>query len=181
MQIIKVKLDEIKPYDNNVKEHPAEQIEQIKQSITDFGNNDPIAIDEDNVIIEGHGRYMALKALGYEDAECIRLTGLTDDQKNAYRLVHNKLTMNSGFDLEALTDELKKINIDMRAFDFDIDELLKDVEAKLDPDAADELDEIDAEPEPRVKRGQVWRLGNHYLMCGDATSLADIEKLINRG
>lgn len=119
MQIIKIKMVDIVPYENNVKLHPKQQIEQIKKSIVDFGNNDPIAVDENNVIIEGHGRYEALKELGYEEAECIVLTGLTEDQKNAYRLVHNKLTMNSDFDMKGLEEELKNIDIDLTAFDFD--------------------------------------------------------------
>lgn len=99
MQIVKIDINKLIPYENNVKLHPKEQVEQIKKSIIDFGNNDPIAIDENNVIIEGHGRYEALKQLGYKEAECIILNGLTEDKKNAYRLVHNKLTMNSDFDM----------------------------------------------------------------------------------
>jgi len=119
MEIVKVDLKLIKPYENNAKQHPREQIEQIKKSILEFGNNDPIAIDENNTIIEGHGRYYALKELGYDYAECIRLTHLTDEQKKAYILVHNKLTMNSDFDFEILNNELADIiNIDMEDFGF---------------------------------------------------------------
>ena len=73
LKIEKIKLSEIKPYENNTKEHPPEQIEQIKSSILAFGFNDPIAIDKDNVIVEGHGRYIAVKELGYEEVEVICL------------------------------------------------------------------------------------------------------------
>ena len=126
MQIINVKIDDIKPYPNNAKKHTARQIEQIKQSIEEFGNNDPIAIDENNVIIEGHGRYYALQQLGYDSVECIKLTHLTEEQKKAYILVHNKLTMNTGFDYDILQDELKDIfEIDMSGFDFNIDDGFK--------------------------------------------------------
>lgn len=118
MEIEKKRLDEIHPYAGNAKLHPAEQVEQIKKSIEQFGNNDPIAIDEDGIIIEGHGRYLALKELGYDEAEVIVLKGMTEDEKNAYRLVHNQLTMNSGFDLELLQEELEKIDIDLNEFDF---------------------------------------------------------------
>ena len=118
MEIEKKRLDEIHPYAGNAKLHPAEQVEQIKKSIEQFGNNDPIAVDEEGVIIEGHGRYLALKELGYDEAEVIVLYGMTEDEKNAYRLVHNQLTMNSGFDLELLQEELEKIDIDLDEFDF---------------------------------------------------------------
>lgn len=121
MKIEKVALDKIKMYENNAKKHPQEQIEQIKKSIQEFGNNDPIAIDERNTIIEGHGRYLALKQLGHKTAECIRISNLTDEQKRAYILVHNKLTMNTGFDTEKLTQELEKIkSIDMGLFNFEV-------------------------------------------------------------
>ncbi len=119
MKIEKINIDKIKPYENNAKLHPPEQIEQIKKSIQDFGNNDPIAIDENNVIIEGHGRYQALKELGFKEIEIIRLTHLNEQQKKAYSLIHNKLTMNTGFDLEILSDELDSIfDFDMFEFDF---------------------------------------------------------------
>jgi ParB-like chromosome segregation protein Spo0J len=121
MKIEKLGIEKIRPYENNAKLHPKEQIEQIKKSIEEFGNNDPIAIDENNVIIEGHGRYFALKELGYKEAEIIRLSHLSDEQRKAYTLVHNKLTMNTGFDFEKLNFELGEIkNIDMSKFDFEI-------------------------------------------------------------
>lgn len=121
MKIEKIKLSEIKPYENNAKKHPKEQIEQIKKSIQEFGMCDPIAIDENNVIIEGHGRYIALQQLGYKEIDCIRIENLTEEQKRAYILVHNKLTMNTGFDMEKLEKEIEGIkSIDMSYFDFDL-------------------------------------------------------------
>ena len=123
MQIEKVKIEDIKAYENNAKIHTLEQVEQIKNSILEFGFNDPIAIDENNTIIEGHGRLMALEELGYTEVECIRLSHLTEEQKRAYIIVHNKLTMNTDFDFNILDSELAKIsNIDMTVYDFqDID------------------------------------------------------------
>lgn len=121
MKIERIKLSEIKPYENNAKKHPKEQIEQIKKSIQEFGMCDPIAIDENNVIIEGHGRYIALNELGYKEVDCIRIENLTEEQKRAYILVHNKLTMNTGFDMEKLEKEIEQIkSIDMGYFDFDL-------------------------------------------------------------
>ena len=119
MKIEKISIEKIKPYENNAKLHPPEQIEQIKKSIMEFGNNDPIAIDENNVIIEGHGRYFALKELGFKEAEVIKLSHLNKEQKKAYSLVHNKLTMNTGFDLNILSEELDTIlDFDMSEYDF---------------------------------------------------------------
>lgn len=124
MKIEKISIDEIYPYENNAKEHPQEQIEQIKKSITEFGNNDPIAIDSNGIIIEGHGRYLALQQLGYKEVEVIRLSHLTEEQKKAYILVHNKLCMNSDFDLDILGEELDFLNdtdINMADYGFDLD------------------------------------------------------------
>lgn len=121
MKIEKISTDKIKPYENNAKLHPPEQIEQIKKSIQEFGNNDPIAIDENGVIIEGHGRYEALKELGFKEIEVIRLSHLSDEQKKAYSLIHNKLTMNTDFDYNILDSELAYINeIDMSIFGFEL-------------------------------------------------------------
>lgn len=121
MKIEKIAIKEVKPNENNAKLHPQWQLDQIKESIVQFGNNDPIAIDENNVVIEGHGRLMALEQLGYEEAEIIRLEHLTEEQKSAYILAHNKLTMNTDFDLTILEEELEKIeSIDMESFGFDL-------------------------------------------------------------
>lgn len=117
-----INIEDLKPYENNAKRHTKKQIEQIKKSIKDFGFNDPIAIDENNMIIEGHGRYEALKQLGYKDVDCIRLNNLSEEQKKAYILVHNKLNMETGFDNKLLADELDSIlNFDMEDFGFNID------------------------------------------------------------
>lgn len=186
MEVVKIKISDIIPYENNVKEHPKEQIEQIKKSIKEVGYNDPIAVDENNVVIEGHGRLIALKELGYKEAECIIIAGLTEEQKNAYRLIHNKLTMNSGFDLEGLEQELKKIqNMDMAQFDFDMkaieEELskMKDANKEVAEDGFDVDEELEGTEEPIVKRGEIWKLGDHYLMCGDSTSAEDVAKLMS--
>jgi len=122
MEIEKINIDEVKPYENNAKLHPPEQIEQIKKSIKEFGNNGPIAIDENNIIIEGHGRYQALKELGFKEIEVIKLTHLNEQQKKAYILAHNKLTMNTGFDFDTLNLELDSIlDFDMSDFGFALD------------------------------------------------------------
>lgn len=147
MEIIKKRIADIVPYENNAKIHTQEQIEQIANSIEEFGFNDPICIDEDNVIIEGHGRLLALQELGYEEVECIQLIGLTEEQKRAYTLIHNKLTMNTGFDIEILNEELAKItSIDMEGFDFikiediDVDDFFTEAEPKEEePEEEEEI------------------------------------------
>lgn len=118
-----VSKDELRPYANNAKIHTDEQIEQIRHSIEEFGFNDPIALWHDNEVIEGHGRLLAV--MGMDDIETvpiIRLDDLTDEQRRAYMLVHNKLTMNTDFDLDVLEVELDDIyDLDMSEFGFDID------------------------------------------------------------
>ena len=109
LKIEYLSLDELTPYEGNVKRHPKEQIAQIAESITDYGFNDPIAIDENGLIIEGHGRYEACKELGMDKVPVIRLKGLTDEEKREYIIVHNKITMNSGFDMKKLKLELNKL------------------------------------------------------------------------
>ena len=120
MEIIRLNIDDLKPDPENAKEHPAWQVEQIKASIESFGNLDPIGVwGDENLIVEGHGRYQALKELGYSEVEVIRLDWLTEDERRAYALAHNKLTMNSGFDLDALNLNLSAITeIDMSLFGF---------------------------------------------------------------
>lgn len=119
MKIEVVPITQLKPYENNAKIHTPAQVAQIAASILEFGNNDPIAVDENNMVLEGHGRLLALKSLGRAEAEVIRLEGLTEEQKKAYILVHNKLTMNTGFDFNILDAELTRITeIDMSTFDF---------------------------------------------------------------
>lgn len=135
MKIELMNIDDIIPYENNAKLHPKEQIEQIKKSILEFGNNDPIAIDKNNVVIEGHGRLLALKELDYKEVTVIKLAHLTDEQRKAYTLIHNKLTMNTGFDMDILIEELQAIeDIDMAEFDFDLK-----IEDVTDDDSEEEL------------------------------------------
>jgi len=113
-------VENIQPYKHNAKIHTKEQIKQIAESITEFGFNDPIAIDEDDIIIEGHGRLFAAKELGMTEVPTIKIEGLTDQQKKAYILAHNQLTMNTGFDLDVLKDELDRITeFDMTDFGFE--------------------------------------------------------------
>ena len=129
MQIVKININDLKPYEKNAKLHPRKQIEQIKNSIEQFGMNDPIGVwGDENIIVEGHGRLEAVKELGFSEVECIRLDHLTDEERKAYTLAHNQINMNSGFDFDILGGELDDIlNIDMEDFGFDFDNFHEDV------------------------------------------------------
>lgn len=139
--------------------------------------NDPIAVwGKDNLIVEGHGRLEALKQLGYNEVDCIRLDHLTDEERKAYTLAHNKLTMNTDFDFDILNEELEDItDIDMSDFGFDLD--FEDEEKEV---VEDEFD-IDSNipEEPKAKYGDIYQLGKHRLMCGDSTKEDDVRKLCN--
>ena len=168
-------INDIKPYKNNAKIHTPEQIEQIKASIEQFGMNDPIGVwSKDNIIVEGHGRLLACQELGYKEVPVIRLDELTDEQRKAYTLAHNQLTMNTGFDLDILNQELADISIDMQEFGFD--DIAEDDEIEIEEDNF-EISNI--EDEPKAKRGDIYKLGNHILMCGDSTEEKDVLKLMN--
>ena len=122
LQIEYIDKEKLKPYARNAKRHTPEQVEQIANSIREFGFNDPIAVWGENEIVEGHGRLLA--AMGMEELKeipIIRLDELTDEQRRAYMLVHNKLTMNTGFDFELLDLELENISLDMELYGFRIE------------------------------------------------------------
>lgn len=154
MQVIRVRLEDLTPYANNTKKHTPEQIEQIKNSIQAFGNNDPIGIaGDDNTIIVGHGRYMALKELGYSEAYCIRLDHLTEKERKAYAIAHNKVTMNTGFDNDLLKIELESLqdidfDLELTGFeDWELDDLLNPVS---DDDLQDFfVDKVNKPKEPK--------------------------------
>lgn len=135
LQVEYVPIDEIKPYEHNAKIHSEEQIEQIALSITQFGFNDPVGIWHGE-IVEGHGRYEAAKRLGLDTVPIIRLDDLTDEQRRKYALIHNKLTMNSPFDIDVLNVELAELGVeDMGVFGFEIAEPF----AELSDDMLDSL------------------------------------------
>ena len=174
-----IPINDLKVYKKNAKKHTPEQLEQIKNSIEAFGMNDPIAVwGDDNVIVEGHGRYLALRSIGETGVvPCIRLDHLTDEQRKAYALAHNQLTMNTGFDDELLLPELAELAdfFDMSDFGFDLgDEGAKEPEKEA---VEDDFDPNELPP-ARTNRGDIYILGNHRLMCGDSTDLNDVETLM---
>ena len=166
----------LKEYENNARKHGEEDIGAIVASIKEFGFDDPIGIWKDNIIIEGHGRLMAAKQLGMETVPCIRLDHLTDEQRRAYALAHNRTAELSGWDFLVRDEELANIaEIDMTAFGFDLSDINDGMEAE------DDEYEVNIPEEPRSQAGQVWVLGNHKLMCGDSSSPDDMSKLFGGG
>lgn len=175
LKIVYVPVASLVPYAGNAKEHPAEQVAQIKASIEEFGFNDPIAVWKNDEIIEGHGRLLAAQKLGFEKVPVIYLDELTDEQRRAYVLAHNKLTMNSGFNEEILQAELGAIEeIDMEQFGFDISEYMDDEEVEVQEDEFDEATQED----PVAESGNLYQLGRHRLICGDSTDVFVIDRLM---
>ena len=155
MKIEEISIEELKVYNKNAKKHPKKQIEQIKQSIEEFGMCDPIGV-WGNEIVEGHGRFKACKELGFTKVPIIRLDHLTDEQRRAYNLVHNKLTMSSDFDIELLDEELENIlEIDMENFGFLNDDAVK----KVSRDDEDEIEDIDWGESTKDKVKNILNLG----------------------
>ena len=177
MNIVDIKLDELKPYENNPRNNE-EAVEPVAKSIKEFGFKVPIVIDKNNIIIAGHTRYKAAKKLGLNKVPCIVADDLTDEQVNAFRLVDNKVGEIATWDLELLNIELENIlDIDMSEFSFDLDLEIDEVSTVEDEyDVESSLEEI---KEPKAKPGDIYLLGNHRLMCGDSTNSDDVEKLMD--
>lgn len=173
LKIEYVKTSDLKPYEKNAKAHGKEDLKAIVQSIQDFGFNDPIGT-WNGVIVEGHGRWLAAQQLGIEQVPTIRLDELTDEQRKAYALAHNKTTELSGWDFDILATELKSISeFDMSKFGFDLT-------AVGEEEGEIQEDNFIARPEKRTttRLGDIFRLGGHCLICGDSTKEETIEKLL---
>jgi DNA modification methylase len=181
VKITQKKVTELIPYVKNSRTHSDEQVAQIAASIKEFGWTNPILVDGSNGIIAGHGRLMAARKLGYKDVPTIELADLTETQKKAYIIADNRLALNAGWDNEMLTIELNDLLADGFAL-----ELLgfdpKELDALLEPEVVEGLTDEDAVPdvpdEPITKLGDIYKLGNHRLMCGDSTSIDAVDKLM---
>ena len=180
MQLISI--DKLVPYVNNARTHSAEQILKLRSSLREFGFVNPIIIDREFNVIAGHGRLMAAKEEGIEEVPCVFVDYLTDAQKKAYILADNRMAMDAGWDEELLKiemEELQNLGYDLGYTGFDEKELadlfgVDDKEVK-----EDEFDLTAAlEKASFVERGDVWFVGKHKLMCGDATSSEDVAKLM---
>ena len=179
LKIIYKKTAELLPYARNARTHSDSQVAQLAASIKEFGFNNPVAIDADGMILCGHGRVMAAQRLGMDQVPTVCLAHLTDIQKKAYILADNKLALNAGWDNDMLKVELE----DLKFSDFDLDlvgfsteELDEIMNQNEEPEVEEDDYTVAVPEEPKAKLGEIYILGKHRLMCGDSTSIADVEK-----
>ena len=173
-----VELSKLKPYKNNARTHSEEQIEKIAKSIEEFGFINPVLIDSEFGIIAGHGRVLGASKLGMTEVPCLFIEDLTEAQKRAYILADNKLALDAGWDEEILKIELQALqdlDFDISLTGFDMADISIDEPAEI----ADDDYEVEVPKQPKAKLGDIYRLGNHRLMCGDSTSIEDVEKLMD--
>ena len=181
MQYYLADVSELIPYVRNARTHSEAQVAQIAASIREFGFLSPILVAEDNTILAGHGRLAAAQKLGLKKVPCVKENHLTETQKRAYIIADNKLSLNAGWDNELLAVELSELE----GADFNLD-LLGFDEAELSSifDADKDVNEDDFDVEKELeepcfsKTGDIWTLGRHRVICGDATKLETYKTLL---
>jgi DNA modification methylase len=181
-KIEKWNIDKLIPYAKNSRTHSEAQVAQIAASMKEWGWTNPILVDEGGQIIAGHGRVLAARKLGVKEIPVMIAEGWSDTKKKAYVIADNKLALNAGWDAELLRleiEELKEVDFDINLLGF-TDEELSDMK---EPKVVEGLTDEDAVPEipvePKTKLGDIYILGNHRLMCGDSTSIDDVEDLVD--
>lgn len=178
-----VATDKLVPYANNARTHSQEQILKLRSSLREFGFINPVIVDRDLTIIAGHGRVMAAKAEGIKEVPCVFVDHLTEAQKKAYILADNRMALDAGWDEELLRVELQELeglNFDLGLTGFDEKELadfFADEKAEVEDDDYDLTEAL--EKASFVERGDVWIVGRHRLVCGDATNEADVNLLMD--
>lgn len=182
MQIIEMNIDDVIPYANNPRKNGGEAVDRVASSIKEYGFKSPIIVDKDNVVIAGHTRLKAAHKLKLDTVPVIKADDLTPAQIKSYRIADNKVAEYSTWDNELLSIEFEKLqeldfDLDLTGFeDFEIESLLNEDENE---EVTEDDFEFELPKEPKSKHGELYRLGNHYLMCGDSTSIEDVEKLTN--
>lgn len=169
MDIQNRKIDEIKPYKNNAKSHPKKQVEQIARSIEKFGFNQPIVVDKKDVIIVGHGRYLAAKHLNYQEVPTLKLENLKEEEIKAYRLADNKLN-ESDWEMDMVMEELKQLSLEM------VD--LTGFDSNLVLETEEDTPDLSNIGEPVSKEGDIYELGDHKIICGDSTKPETYKRLL---
>lgn len=174
LKIYMVDINRLVPYINNPRKND-KAVDAVAASIKEFGFKVPVTVDKNNVLVTGHTRIKAALKLGIDKVPVIVLDDLNEEQVKAFRLVDNKVSEIAEWDFEALATELADIHgIDMSEFDFELHE------EKINELHDDDFD-LNQKIQPKAKYGQVWKLGKHRVMCGDATRYEDVEKLMDYG
>jgi DNA modification methylase len=186
LQIERWSVDRLIPYARNARTHSPEQVAQIAASIAEFGWTNPILVGADGVVIAGHARLLATRKLGISDVPVIVLDHLSDSQRRALVIADNRLALNAGWDEEMLRVELEALredefNLDLLGFGVEeMDALLAEPEAAIAGNTDD--DAVPETPETAVTvPGDVWLLGDHRLLCGDATQREAVENVLAGG
>jgi DNA modification methylase len=179
-----VPIDKLVPYARNARTHSKEQIAQLRSSLREFGFVSPAVIDSDYNILVGHGRIAAAREEGYKTVPCVFAEDLTDAQKRAYILADNQLALNAGWDEEMLSVELSDLQdnaFDLSLLGFDDKELEKLLNSDSDSDVEDDDFDLSAALEKAsfVDTGDLWTVGRHRMLCGDATSSEDVNTLMD--
>lgn len=177
--------DALIPYARNSRTHSPEQVAQLARSIEQFGFTNPVLVDEHNTLIAGHGRVMAAQRIGLPAVPAIRLLHLSDTQRRAYVIADNKLAEQAGWNMAMLTREVEDLmeenfDISMLGFgDDELAELLGDAAPGAVPAGKTEIEDAPAlKPDPVTRTGDVWLLGQHRVVCGDSTSMANLGRLM---
>src|ERR1019366_4191804 len=186
LQIENLPIASLKPSARNPRTHSPKQIEQIGRSIREFGFTNPVLVDADGGVIAGHGRIEAAKSLGITRVPTIRLDHMTDAQKRAYVIADNRLAETAGWDRELLALELQYLSSLDLEFDttltgFDspeIDVLIQELDLDGAGNEADEIPDIDPSAPPASRVGDLWRLGEHRLLCADAMKQDSFSRLL---
>ena len=176
-------IDRLRPYERNPRTHSEAQVDQIAASMVEFGWTNPVLVDEQGGVLAGHGRLLAARKLGLAEVPVIRFEHLSEAQKRAYLIADNTLALQAGWSEELLASELawlrdESFDLDLIGFDAtELERLLAIADGEAEPDGAE--DQVPEPPEePVSKPGDLWVLGNHRLLCGDATVLADVERVL---
>lgn len=179
-----VSTEKLIPYINNARTHSPEQITKLRSSLREFGFINPVIIDREYNVIAGHGRIEAAKAENITEVPCVFVDYLTDAQKKAYILADNRMAMDAGWDEELLRVEIEALqgaDFDVSLTGFDKDEIADLFAGDEDSAAKDDDYDLSAALEKAtfVQRGDIWTVGRHRLMCGDATSAEDVSALMD--
>lgn len=179
-----VPLSKLVPYVNNARTHSPEQLMKLRSSLREFGFINPVIIDRDFNVIAGHGRIMAAKEEGITEVPCVFVDYLTEAQKKAYILADNRMALDAGWDEELLRIEIESLqgaDFDVSLTGFGEDELADLFAGDSEKDVKDDGFDLSAALEKAsfVERGDIWTVGRHRLMCGDATSAEDVAALMD--